>query len=163
MACPRPFKACKRPVEKLDYGVDFLMDCIRKREPNTGYAAGVRVRPSTEQLQTGFEYISSGGVTEFDEPAWPETVGAEIVDGSITWTAAAPTTDSLKDRLSTVVWSAHADLTISDENIGDDAGQQMATANISGGQDGETYEVAIFATTVDGLQFDRIIALKVKD
>ncbi len=163
--CVSPLKACQRSNEKLDYAFDLLIELSRVWEANTEFATGVRVRPSTTRLQTGFEYISSGGQTSgAREPRWPKVDGETVVDGSITWTTAALSLDSLRDRISTVVWSAEDPLiAISDDVIGDDAGQQLATAWIAGGEDGETYDVLAFITTVAGIQIERVVELTVKD
>ena len=162
--CAPHLKACQRPNEKLDYAFDLLIELSRVWEANTEYATGVRVRPSTTRLQTGFEYISSGGQTSgAREPRWPKVDGETVTDGSITWTAAVLSLDSLKDRISTVVWSAEDPLiAISDDVVGDDAGQQLVTAWVAGGEDGETYDVLAFITTTAGIQIERVLELSVK-
>jgi hypothetical protein len=161
--CVSPFKACQRPDEKLDYAFDFLLELSRKWEANTQFTAGVRVRPSTSRLQTGFEYISDGGQTNgASEPIWPTEDGETVTDGSITWTAAELSLDSLRDRIHTAVWSADTGITVSEDEIGDDAGQQLVSAWLEGGDSGETYEVTVLVTTVAGLQFERVIELRIR-
>lgn len=50
----------------------------------TAYALGIFRRPTT---LNGFRYeVTTAGTTAAGEPAWPTTVGATVVDGTVTWT-----------------------------------------------------------------------------
>lgn len=53
----------------------------------TAYAAGELVAPT---VANGHLYRSSGGTSAAAQPVWPLTVGATVVDGSVTWTETTP-------------------------------------------------------------------------
>lgn len=50
----------------------------------TAYGSGIFRRPTTVN---GFRYeVTTGGTTAAAEPTWPTTIGATVVDGTVTWT-----------------------------------------------------------------------------
>jgi hypothetical protein len=56
---------------------------------STAYAANSRVLPPTNN---GYSYTNSAaGTSGATAPAWPTTIGATVVDGTVTWTCAALT------------------------------------------------------------------------
>lgn len=53
---------------------------------STTYAVGANVRPTTAN---GLKYIcTTSGTSGATQPTWPTTIGATVVDGTVTWTCA---------------------------------------------------------------------------
>jgi len=71
------------------YIAGFLFpDQVSDWTASTDYAVGSFVRPSSLSLLR-FE-CTSAGTSGSSEPAWPETIGITISDGSVTWTVRKP-------------------------------------------------------------------------
>jgi hypothetical protein len=147
---------------RLDYAIDLTERFAIPRQPNFPYAIGAHVRPI--EGGTGWQYQSSGGVTNGDdfEPDWPVDSGGTVDDGSLTWTAEPITYDSLRYRIDEVEWTAPAGITLSDESIIDQPAMQEARVTVAGGTVGEKYRIVGLVTTTTGLVFEVRIELKVK-
>lgn len=68
-------------ADSPEYVLDLLVDAKWKAvtSRDTGFL-GYPSRPN------GYAYkATTGGVSGWDEPVWPETIGATVVDGAITW------------------------------------------------------------------------------
>lgn len=160
--CIAKLKVCQGDQAKLDYAFDLTERFAIPRQPDHPYASGARVRPIAEG--TGFQYQSSGGVTNGDdfEPQWPTEDGGVVVDGSLTWTAEDITFDSLRYRIDSVTWTAPDGITLSDEQVIDQPALQEARVTVAGGTAGEKYRIVGVVTTTNGLEYEVRIELKVK-
>lgn len=131
------------PAETLDYSIEFAGHCARLREPDSDYSTGTRVRPARA---TGFQYnASTGGRTGTTEPRWPTTVGGTVVDGSVTWTAEAVSTTSLRRTLISASWAGDTGLSVGTPSTSG----TKSTALISGGTLGQRYLVRVTGTCSD--------------
>jgi hypothetical protein len=164
MSCVYTIEKCQAAGEKKPYGFNWTLLLANTWIPNTPYATGAKVRPSTEEKQTGFEYSSSGGQSSGKrEPVWPTALGGTVVDGSITWTAAALSNDSLLERISTSTWTVDTDLTDSGDASVDSPGQQATSVYITGGTPDTTYLVLNEIVTTDGAEYPAIIELTIAE
>lgn len=136
----RALKVFQTANERQPYAFDLTDDFANLWEAGRNFAAAATIRPLKDQ-STGLEYVSSGGVSGKREPRWPNQVGGTATDGTITWTAQALSTDSLKWRISTIVWTADAGITASDQVDTDAASLQEARIYASGGESGTTYMI----------------------
>jgi hypothetical protein len=134
----------KDPGETLDYAADFAGHCARIREPNTDYSTNTIVLPVRA---TGLQYkCTTAGRTGTNEPRWPMTAAQTVTDGSVVWTAEAITTGSLLRTLSSAAWSADTGVTVGSPST---AGTK-STVLISGGTEGQDYDVICTGTCSDG-------------
>lgn len=134
----------KDPSAELDYTADFRRHCTRYRDPDTDYSVNVRVQP---RKPTGLQYnATTGGRTGAMEPRWPTTVGGTVTDGSVVWTAEAISSASLKRTLSSATWTVTSGIVAgTPTNTSIDS-----TVLISGGTNGQTYQVACVGAFSDG-------------
>lgn len=166
MACKtRIFNDCILVGEALDFPINWTMEFANLWEPNQAFANGIKVRPTTLELQTGFDYSSSGGQSDGDtEPPWPTALAETVADGSIAaWTAGALSFDSLRERIDTVEWEAPVGFTVSDEEAIIEPGRQITTARI--GADAAMsgkHDIKVLVTTTAGNEYVGIIRLKVE-
>lgn len=166
MNCVEIREGCKAADGKQPFGFNWAVFFARHRRPNHPYAALVAARPPDTDSQTGFEYVSNGGVTSAKDPiTYPRsvTVGRNtVVDGSLTWTARAISFDSLVERIDTVTWDVNsAPLTLTDELIIDEAGYQGTLATIEGGVKGRTYDIRVHVVTTLANHYDAILRLTI--
>lgn len=154
-------KACQRSTARLPYGFNWTKELARKWDADSPFTAGLKIRPLTDS--TGFQYSSSGGQSGPEEPAWPTELGAEVIDGSITWTTELVDADSLDDGLASDDWSASepAGLTVEGQVLQADPGAQLTAAYLSGGEPGVTYEIENTITTDNGQEMVARIVLQV--
>lgn len=160
--CIATLKACQGSEARLDYALDLTERFSIPRLPNFPFAAGARVRPV--EGGTGWQYQSSGGVTNGDdfEPQWPTEDGGTIADGSLIWTAEDITFDSLRYRIDSVTWTAPDGITLSDESIIDQPAMQEVRVTVEGGTAGQKYRIVGVVTTTTGLEYEVRIELRVK-
>ena len=151
--CLQTAKKCQPLEARLDYGWDWTRTFTRLWQRDKPFGTGVTVRPAGPV--TGFQYRSSGGQSGEVEPNWPKVIGAEVIDGSITWTTEAITVDSLMDRIDTDTWVASDSpgLTLVPVPPIDTAGEQITAAVISGGVMGTTYTVENEVLTTEGYEY----------
>jgi hypothetical protein len=144
--CIATLKACQGAGERQDYAFNLTREFANLWEADAPYASSDKVRPNSLP-GTGFEYSSSGGVSNgAAEPAWPAT--GTVVDGSITWTTGAITNDSLRHRIVSVEWSSDSDVPTSDQVETDDPALQEVRIWVGpGGTVGETYLIEGEITT----------------
>ena len=168
MTCEVTFTACKRASESKPFGFRWTDRVARLWQPDYPYAAGVRVRPSTANARTGFEYESSGGQSKgtkgpsAKDPKWPAALGGTVVDGSITWTAVPLSYSGLLERIVSVSWPAVAGLTIVPRAVTDEPGLQETLADFSGGIAGTTYTVTCSVTTSANNVYTAVLELQVE-
>ena len=163
MTCVFTAEECKGAGEKAPFAFNWTVQLARKWTANTPYAAGVKVRPSTEALQTGFEYSSSGGQSSGAfEPRWPTRLSGTVKDGSVTWTAVALSVDSLLETIANSDWEVPTGLTGSGEASTATAGLQGTEVVIAEGTPGEVYEVVNEITTSDGNEYQALLSLTIE-
>jgi hypothetical protein len=155
--CGILFECCKPAAAVRIWGFVWTFEFARRWQPNMGYASGVAVRPNT-RAQTGFEYVSSGGVSkgistrqpiEKAEPQW-EKSASSVSDGSIVWTPQPISTASLEERIASEVWSPPSGITVESLAHIDEAGRQISAARVSGGTKGQVYDILLRVTTTAG-------------
>jgi hypothetical protein len=114
------------------------------------------------RVVSGFEYeATAGGQTSAREPIWPKVIGGTVVDGSVTWTCVALSTDSLIATVSGAAWSAGAAITITSPVLYG----QVATAMLEVAEDdtdGTDQQVTVTATLSDGGVIPAVIFLPVR-
>jgi hypothetical protein len=147
-------KFCQHAEAKLDYTWLWTREFSRLWQRDEPYDLGVTVRPNTNPV-TGYQYISSGGQSGEIEPNWPRVAGAEIVDGSITWTTEAIATNSLEEMIASDLWtvSDSPGLTLEPQAPTVLAGKQATRAIMSGGLSGVTYVVENEVFSSEGLEY----------
>ncbi|MGH7098334.1 MAG: hypothetical protein ACREE4_11825 [Stellaceae bacterium] len=57
---------------------------------STAYSSGAGIIPLSGNLNWMIFEATTGGTSGASEPAWPQTVGATVSDGTVTWKAIAP-------------------------------------------------------------------------
>lgn len=151
MACTFTATDCQAASAKRPRGFNWTLEFARRWARNAAFGVGVAIRPSTEKLQTGLEYVSDGGQSNGrKEPAWPTDETETVEDGAILWTPRDLTVDSLIERIATSTWSAPDAITIDDEEVTDTAGEQVTSCSITGGTPGEVAEITNTVTTTLG-------------
>lgn len=167
MTCRKIQEECKRSGERKQRGFDLTPFCSNNWNSKTFYAAGDVIRvlgaaAGGEQSFTGFDYTADidGYSGEF-EPAWP-TVGS-VTDGSLSWTVAPVSNDSLSREITDVDWIEDGDMTVDDDDVVSTEGRQQIAAYHSGGVDGQKYLVIARVTFDDGSIEDFGIRWTIKD
>ena len=144
MTCTVVRSECLRIGDTVPVVLDFSQVAANTWRRAALYDANARVRPSKD---SGFEFeASAAGQSGAREPRWPNTLGATVTDGSITWTAKAVSTASLVKTLASVTWTVPSSFTVSGESV--DAVKQLATAYLQPSVAGE-FEVIAWATFSD--------------
>jgi hypothetical protein len=146
----------KTPAEADWRGVQFGADLVN-------WIGRRKAIPLTERGRfasvAGFEYeCTVAGETGKKEPILPTTIAATVMDGSVQLTCRAVSSGSLVATISSVVWTAPAAITVSDEEIQD----TMAIARLAGGVAGEDYSISVAATLSDGRVLEEICVLPVR-
>ena len=150
----------KHPSATLDYAVNFELECAKKWIKWTDFATNARIRIYSHGNESGYEFEATiGGRSAGRQPRWPTTVGATVVDGSITWTCRALSSSSLtRSVVGIPAWSADSGITITNQSING----MVATANLAGGTDGNDYSVTATATLSDGTIVPKTVILPVR-
>jgi hypothetical protein len=162
MTCVFTAEECKGTGEKVPYAFNWTLQLARKWTANTPYAADVKIRPSTEALQTGFEYSSSGGQSNgASEPRWPTRLSGTVRDGSITWTAVALSVDSLLETIASSDWEVPTGLTGSGEVTSSTAGIQATEIVLAEGTPAAVYEVVNEIITSEGNEYQAVLELTI--
>lgn len=155
--CVQTLEVCKAASERQWYAFNLTDEFAHRWQAARPYASGQAVRPARRPA-TGFEYVSSGGVSHGKtEPEWPQAVGETVEDGSIIWTAQAISYDSLRERLAAVdpaEWTTDGDLILSDQVEQDLPALQEVRIWASGGTLGEVYDCVVVIETVSGSLFE---------
>lgn len=114
-------------------------------QPGRRYATNEIVRAPG---QTGYAYqAANDGESAGRAPTWPKTLFATVQDGSVQWTAIAPSTSAALDPISSVTWLAvTTGITVAavSNTI------EEATCSIAGGTVDQVYRVRCTATTSSG-------------
>jgi len=160
--CLMVAKLCQHIEARQPYGFEWRRELSRRWVMDTSYGAGVVVVPEGDP--TGFEYISSGGRTAALEPVWPTVLGAEVIDGSLIWTAQNYTSDSLLDQIDTDSWTTSSPTGLTVEPIAPALSDesQLTSVVLSGGVLGRTYIVENEIVTSLGYEYVARILLTIE-
>jgi hypothetical protein len=167
MSCRIVATVCKTPAETKRVGLDYAAYdkgarawgfLVETWAPGSVYEDGATVRPTKP---TGYQYRCGGGSSGPIEPKWPESIGATVADGSVTWTAEAVGNDSLRATIITSTWSAPDDIGLDSESVVNTGGAQIAHVEVAGGVAGESYEVVNVVVLSDGTVEESIIEVTV--
>jgi hypothetical protein len=135
----------KDPDETLLVSLDLFDMCANFWAPNEQFGTGEYVRPNKA---TGFSYeCTTAGTSAAREPVWPTTISATKVDGSITWTCRAASSNGVNAVSSPSATSEPTGLTIGSVAASEST---KINATYSGGVDGESYD-AVFTFTLNGV------------
>jgi hypothetical protein len=140
---------------------DYLINC---REPGKDVALNFTVRPPRARA-TGLQYKGTvAGLTSavpYDRIVWPTAAAGIVRDGSVTWTAEAISSSSLRATVSANTWTFDTGVTKSDESNSD----FVYTAFAASGSNGEDYELR-HEITLSGTPAEKkeaLIILPVRD
>ncbi len=162
MTCLYTIERCKAAGETKPYAFNWTLQLSRRWSANTPFAADVRVRPTTEVKQTGYEYASSGGQSSGKkEPSWPKVAGGTVRDGSITWTAVVLSADSLLEEISVSSWDVPTGLIGSGEATVIAPGQQATEIQISDGVPAQEYTIINAILTTEGNTYEAAVDLSI--
>lgn len=149
----------KRSFDKVPIQIDWHDYVARLWRPGAAFATGTRIRPSRSRA-TGLQYNASvGGVTGSRPPVFPKVSGATVVDGSVTWTAEAVSSASLRTTIADDEWPTVDGVSLSDEQSGDFVYEIM----VDGGTSGQEYEIAHQVTLANGEEKEGVVVLPVQD
>lgn len=154
--CLQKLKSCKTVAERQDFSFNLTDEFARHWEANRPFNDGTAIRPATLP-GTGFEYASSGGVTNGEaEPTWPTVEGGEVADGSIAgWVAQTMSNDGLRHRITDVTWTPPAGITVSDQaEIDEPALQEIRVWVNPGGTIGDKVTIVATIETDQGAIFE---------
>lgn len=128
----------KRSADKVPVQFDWHDFLANDWQPGRAYASlGERIRP-VRGLATGFEYeVTTTGVSGNRRPIFPTTAGATVRSGSVTFTARAMSSASLRATISSSSFPAVSGVTLSDQSNDD----LVYTTYVAGGSNGSSYEV----------------------
>lgn len=141
----------KDPDRDTRYEIDARRLIFAEMRRDRPYAEGAIVKAPRH---TGFYYeCTASGETKHNWPDLPRADGETVQDGSVEWTARHPSSSSLP-TVASVSWAVDASgLTVPSHDI--EGGLIFPT--LSGGTDGESYEVTATITwptgQVDDLTF----------
>ena len=156
-----PVQLQQRAGQNRQRVLDVSLQAIPFWQPLSFIAANGVMRP-TDANANGFAFKngSTAGQTSAVEPAWPKLVGGTVVDGSVTWTAAAPPISG-EDTVSSASWTQisppDGTLTIT----GQTTTSLTASAFIGGGTSGSTYQVLVAITMTSGAIYNVLLVITV--
>ncbi len=146
--------------ERLPFLVDVSQRAVSEWQPNALFVANSLVRP-TDPNETGFVYSNPAeGQSGPLEPNWPTPVGAQVIDGSLNWTAVVPPAPG-EDTIQSVTWTQLNPPDGALLIIGQTNDSLTASAYLGGGTSGKTYTVECVVTMVSGAIFIAQIILQV--
>lgn len=145
----------KDPNVPATYSVDFHDELVREAKRDYDFTAGQFVRP---QRGTGFYYeCTTAGRTSAHYPTWPRAAAETITDGSVVWTARAPSGSSIP-TISSVTWTLPSGITKdSQSEVG-----LVAFITLSGGTDGVDYDILCRMTPSSGNVVEQTITVPVR-
>jgi len=133
------------PGESFKVELDLFGKCASFWLPNEQYASLEYARPNRAN---GFApQVTTPGTSGVREPIWPRTLGATVIDGSVTWTMAEAGLNGLNPITSPSAASDPAGLTISNVAVSEST---KILATYSGGTLDRHYD-AVFTFTLNGV------------
>lgn len=145
----------KDPDVPATYSIDWRRHLIGEALRETEFVQGAVVRP---ERATGFYYeCTTAGLTKARYPVWPRVSGETVQDGSVVWTARHPDTPSLPS-VQSATWTVPSGIT-------KDSQSERAThthITLSGGTDGEDYELTCRMTPSSGNVVEQSITVQVR-
>lgn len=152
----RPYAEYVQPKNsKVKYAFDWTDRIARFWAAGTAYSVGTTVRP---RASTGYQYVSSGGVSGSLDP-FTSSPGQTVTDGSIIWTRQVIDTTSLLTTVQSSAWAGDAGLALTGQTI---AGQICTViCDTTGAGEGVDLYLRNTATMVDtsvevGILFIRV-------
>jgi hypothetical protein len=146
----------KDPDVNATYAIDVTERLVDLARRSFDFSLGAVVRA---QRDTGWYYeCTTAGRTAENYPAvFPRAAGETVQDGSVVWTCQHPSTPTLRS-ISTVVYTIPTGLTLETQS---ESGF-VAYFTISGGVDGEDYDIVARITPSSGDPFDQTITVPVR-
>lgn len=149
-------KVTKGVNEKVTYEVDFSRALETVWRPGYHVAVGDFIRPPNAD---GYVYECTAidgtvGQTAHDEPNWPAEANAVVVDGSVTWTCRSFDYEGT-DTIATRTVTADTGITVDGHSIT----QTVVLVTLSGGTQGESYDVQIKIVTVTGEEYTETLRI----
>jgi hypothetical protein len=157
---PQPYGEFYLSVGDIErFGIDFSGMLANRWTMATLAALGTTIRPS---VPNGYQYVcSQAGQTGATEPFWPPVAGAQLLDGSVQWTAEAVDTTSLEGTLNTANWTSPTGLALTFSAIQDQTA--LITIDATNAVSGTDYNVVCTAQFTGGpLQIVGTIRVKVR-
>lgn len=147
-------KRSKGAAEKFSYEFDFVSTLETTWHPKQVKALAQYVRPTKGN---GYEYeCTDAGLTDTEEPDWPETIGETVEDGTVQWTCRdfdSNATDSIQTHLAT----GETGITIDGSSVSG----TVVLVTVSGGTKGETYEIRCKITTAAANEYEELLLLTI--
>lgn len=145
----------KDPDRPKTYSIDWRTYLVDEVQRATEYGLGDVVRP---HRTTGLYYeCTTAGLTSRQWPVWPRTAAETVTDGSVVWTAVHPDGASLT-TVSSAVWTVPSGLTLDSQSESD----THTHVTLSGGTDGEDYDVVCTMTPSSGNAVDQTVTIPVR-
>lgn len=147
----------KDPDVAKTYSIDWFKELVTPAPRSTAVALGAIVR--TPLVDTGLLYeCTVAGRTQERYPwHWPALAGETLRDGSVVWTARHPS-DVSASAVSSAVWTVPTGITL--DSQAEDGFFTHAT--LSGGTDGEDYDLVCRMTPSVGDVAERTITVRVR-
>ena len=145
----------KAAAEIITYQIDFSRALEEIRAPGRAYSLLDYVRPPTP---TGFEYeCTAAGQTGQSQPAWPDTIGETVEDGSVVWTARA-FGENASNTITTITVTPETGIIVDASSFNG----PIVDVTLSGGTAGEVYDVAVKVDTASGDEYEDTLRITVK-
>lgn len=146
----------KDPDRDTEYAIDARRLAYAEMRRDWPYAQGAITKAPRH---TGLYYeATTAGETKAHWPDLPRAAGQTVTDGSVVWTARAPSSATLP-TISSVTWTVDPTgaLSVASERI--DSGIVYPT--LSGGTDGAEYELTAHITWSNGQVEDLTVTIPV--
>jgi hypothetical protein len=145
----------KDPDVEATYSIDWSRELVTEAKRDQDFTLGAFARP---HLGTGFYYeATTAGRTAARYPRWPRSAGETVNDGSVVWTARAPSAATLPS-VASATWTVPDGITL--ESQSEDGFFTHVT--LSGGTDGESYELTCRMTDSNGVIREQSITIEVE-
>lgn len=145
----------KDPDVAAQYTIDWHDALIGQPLRAMPFAAGAFVQA---QSDTGWYYeCTTAGRTGAHYPSWPRAAGETVQDGSVVWTARHPSSSSVP-AVASAAWSVPSGITKDSQS---ESGV-LTHIVLSGGTDGEDYEITCRMTPTVGNPIEQTITVPVR-
>lgn len=148
--------ATKDPDVAAEYGIDFHDQMVFEAARRTAFAlAAVLYYP----IDTGWYYeVTTAGKTASNYPSSvPRSAGETVTDGSCVLTCRHPSSASLP-TVSSAAWTVPTGLTLDSQRLSG----MVAFITLSGGTDGEDYEILCRMAPSAGNVIEKTITVQVR-